>query len=236
MPTRQAAANIYTTGAYLQSSPEWHVGDSPWKAKQILKAFSRAKIAPKSICEVGCGAGEILVQLQNQMPDDVRFAGYEISPQAYELCKPRIRAGLEFHLEDFANEPTPPYDAALAIDVFEHVDDCFGFLRKLKTKATYKVFHIPLDMCVQNVFRVNPIMKLRRDVGHLHYFMKDTALELLTDTGHEIVDWFYTPGHELTQHSLKAELVRLPRKIGYKLAPDFTARTLGGFSVMVVTK
>jgi Methyltransferase domain len=227
---------MYTTGEYLQCNPHWHVRDSSWKAKQILKAFSRARIAPKSICEVGCGAGEILVQLQNQMLTDVRFAGYEVSPQAYELCKSRLRQGLEFHLKDFLNESTARYDAALAIDVFEHVEDCFGFLRKLKTKATYKVYHIPLDICVQNVLRVKPIMKLRRTVGHVHYFMKETALELLTDTGHEIVDWFYTPGYELEQQSLKAEMAKLPRKIGYMLAPNLTARTLGGFSVMAVTK
>jgi cyclopropane fatty-acyl-phospholipid synthase-like methyltransferase len=51
--------------------------------------IAQNNIQPKLIGEIGCGAGEILNQLYLQMPEDVRFTGYEISPQAYELCKQR---------------------------------------------------------------------------------------------------------------------------------------------------
>ena len=44
-------------------------------------------------------------------------------------------------------------ETALLMDtVLEHLEDYFGFLRKLKTRATYKVFHIPLDLSVQTGF------------------------------------------------------------------------------------
>jgi ubiquinone/menaquinone biosynthesis C-methylase UbiE len=64
---------MYVSGEYLQNNPMWHVEDSPWKAKQILKILGRNNIAPGTICEVGCGAGEILAQLQHEMPKDCEF-------------------------------------------------------------------------------------------------------------------------------------------------------------------
>ena len=54
----------YNDGGYLSENPDWHVGDSPWKAQQIHKIIDRNKLSPRTICEVGCGAGEILRQLR----------------------------------------------------------------------------------------------------------------------------------------------------------------------------
>ncbi len=88
--------NIYENGRYFDKNPTWHTEDSPWKAKQILYCLNRNHIRPDSVCEVGCGAGEILNQLHRQMAGDVLFHGYEISPQAYQLCKGRAKERLEF--------------------------------------------------------------------------------------------------------------------------------------------
>ncbi len=82
---------------------------------------------------------------------------------------------------------------AAAVDVFEHVEDYIGFLRKVARLARYGIFHIPLDISVQSILRDLP-MNNRRTAGHLHYFMKDTALATLDYAGLEILDWFYTPG------------------------------------------
>ena len=61
----------YVTKEYLDNNPTWHVEDSPWKAKQILKIIRRNSLHPNSICEIGCGVGEILRQLFLQMDIDV---------------------------------------------------------------------------------------------------------------------------------------------------------------------
>jgi len=45
------------------------------------------------------------------------------------------------------------FDSLLCIDVFEHVEDYIGFVKTLKSKATYKIFHIPLDISVLSVIR-----------------------------------------------------------------------------------
>src|SRR5215467_11668917 len=119
---------IYTSGEYLEKNPTWHVEKSPWKAKQIMKMVARSGIAPKTICEVGCGAGEILRQLQEEMDPACSFWGYEISPQAFELAKSRVNERLHFKLADIRQEDGS-FDLILIVDMLEHLENCFSFLR-----------------------------------------------------------------------------------------------------------
>jgi hypothetical protein len=51
---------IYTQGEYFEKNQTWHIEDSPWKTEQLMKIIKRNQLQPTSICEVGCGAGEIL--------------------------------------------------------------------------------------------------------------------------------------------------------------------------------
>ncbi len=53
-----ASEELYKDGRYLELNPTWHVEDSPWKAKQIFEIIHRNRLQPKSICEIGCGAGD----------------------------------------------------------------------------------------------------------------------------------------------------------------------------------
>lgn len=226
---------IYENGEYLRNNPAWGAEDSPWKAQQVLKMIRRNALSPQSVCEVGCGAGEILNRLHEQMPDTVSFYGYEISPQAFEFCQRREKLRLSFRLRDILEEPDVFFDLLLAIDVIEHVEDCFGFLRELRGKARHKLFHIPLDISAQTVFRGRPLMTTRRLRGHIHLFTKDTALATLGDTGYEVLDWFYTPGSlQAPSRSARSRVLQWPRRMLYALNQDLAVRSLGGCSLMVL--
>ena len=228
---------MYTSNEYLKNNPSWHVEDSPLKAKQILKIINNNKLQPTSVCEIGCGAGEIFRQLLINSSEKISFCGYEISADAFELCKPRKTDRLDFKLANLLEDTSAYYDIVMAIDVIEHVEDYFGFLRLLKERGNYKIFHIPLDMTVLHVLRMSSILRYRKHAGHIHYFSKDTALETLKDTGYEIIDHFYTLDLlEQPSKSLKSRLMRFPRKIGFKANKNLTARILGGFSLMVLAR
>jgi 2-polyprenyl-3-methyl-5-hydroxy-6-metoxy-1,4-benzoquinol methylase len=230
------AESIYRSGEYVEKNPTYHVEDSAWKARQILKMMRKHRLEPRTICEIGCGAGEILSQLQSQLPEAAEFYGYEISPQGFALCAERANERLRFYCEDLLASDVGPFDLLLCIDVFEHVEDYLGFLRTLRGKARSQIFHIPLDINAQAVARAGPVMLERELVGHLHYFMKETALATLNDTGYEVVDWFYTPGALNNPRSMKARLASLPRKICSLINRDLTVRLLGGYSLLVLTK
>ena len=228
---------IYTQGDYLKSNPTWHSEDSSWKANQIIKMIDNNHLQPLSVCEIGCGSGEILNQLYLKMPESLSFLGYEISPQAFQLCQTRTKDRLNFKLGDLIQEENDYFDLLLCIDVFEHVDDYFNFLRSLRKKAQYKIFHIPLDISVSSVLRSSPILRARQLVGHLHYFSKETAIATLQDTGYEICDYFYTAGSiELSVRHFRTLLGNLPRKLLYSFNQDLAVRLFGGYSLLVLAK
>jgi SAM-dependent methyltransferase len=226
---------IDENGEYLKHNPSWHIEDSPWKAKQIIEMIHRNRLAPQSMAEVGCGAGEILNQLYAALPNDVHFTGYDISKDAINLALPRTKQRLEFKHENFL-ETQSVFDMLLLIDVFEHIDDYLGFLRSCKSRANYTIFHIPLDISVQGILR-NRLMRSRNNFGHLHFFTKETALATLTDAGYEVVDFFYTKGSlDLPRKTIKSKLAFLPRKLIFKANKDMAVKILGGFSLLVLAR
>jgi len=227
---------MYEDGTYLEHSHTWHQEDSPWKAKHIAELLRRNNVMAESICEIGCGGGEILNCLAGEFGKRLKCYGYEISPQAFGICSQKESENLHFFLKDALSEEES-FDVAMAIDVFEHVEDYLGFLRKMKTKATFKVFHIPLDLSVQTVLRMSPILGQRAAWGHLHYFTKETALASLRDTGYEIVDCVFTKSAiELPNRNWKETLLKWPRRLLYFVHKDIAARVLGGFSLLVLTR
>ncbi|MGK7396379.1 MAG: class I SAM-dependent methyltransferase [Candidatus Cyclobacteriaceae bacterium M3_2C_046] len=228
---------IYQTGEYLKNNSSWHIEDSPWKAGNVMKMIKRNNLEAQTICEVGCGAGEILRQLSYELPSSTDFYGYEISPQAYYMAEERSGEQLQFYLKDLFQEPEDVrYDLLMAIDVFEHVEDYFTFLKNMKDRGTYKLFHIPLDININAIIQ-DKFMVGRKTVGHIHYFTKETALASLKETGYEIIDHFFTADSlELPRKTMKSKIAKLPRKIMFKFNPDFTVKLMGGFSLMVLTK
>jgi len=201
-----------------------------------MKMLDRHKqLAPRTVCEVGCGAGQVLVELQNRLPRSTFFSGYEISSDAFKMCLPKANEFLHFNLLDFSEFAGEPFDLLLALDVVEHVPDYLGFLRDLRHNAHYVLFHIPLELTVHSLMR-GVLMLNRNTYGHLHHFTKDTALATLQDCGYKVVDWFYTPSVvDVTQPGIKSGGSSLLRRTGFRIAPDKSVLLLGGYALMVLT-
>ncbi len=242
---------LYTSGDYLKKNPDWHVGESPWKVKEIIRMFQRDKITPKTICEVGCGAGEVLRLLQMGMDSDCIFSGYEISPQAFELSKSRENERLHFKLQDFIEEKDVYFDLILVLDVLEHMENPYDLLRDIKTKSLYKIIQFPLDISVRSVLR-DQIVTYRETFGHIHYFTKSIALRMLEEMGYEVLDSFYTdefiplPWDAIRSNPLllvrkilgkiKRGILRAPSKLLFVINQDLTERIFGGWRLLVLVR
>jgi SAM-dependent methyltransferase len=227
---------LYTGGAYLEKNPLWHIEESPFKVRQILRLLRENRLQPLTVCEVGCGAGEVLRLLQGQMDSACRFYGYDISPQALEMCRSRANERLQFKLGDVTLEKDVCFDMMLVLDVVEHIEDYFGFLRGIRTKSVWKVFHFPLDLSVQAVLRRRGLLTRRELYGHIQYFTRETALETLKDAGYELISHFYTPRCLDLANSLIQKIAVLPRRVCFALHQDLTVRILGGYSLLVLAK
>lgn len=236
MSTEQiTAGKVYLDGSYASVNPDWHEGDSAWKAARILEMMKKHQVDPHSVCEVGCGVGQILRCLQQSLPSHAVFTGFEPSPQAFGAARNKENVRLRFVNSSMPTDQR--FDLVLLIDVFEHVEDCFTFLRNLRTAGKMFIFHIPLDLSVFSVAREWPLMKRRRSVGHIHYFTKAMALALLEETGYQTIDYSYTeirrPGDGRALSTVLGR--RLPQAVCSGLGfTDLAVRVFGDHSLLVL--
>jgi hypothetical protein len=143
-------STIYTDGTYLRNNPDWHSDDSPWKAAHVARMLERHGIAPATVCEGRLRRRRDPEEPRRHLEPGTRFFGYEISPDAYRLCARKNGGNFAFKLANLLEEPAH-FDVVMAMDVFEHVEDCFTFLRKLRGKGRHKIFHIPLDLSAMSL-------------------------------------------------------------------------------------
>jgi SAM-dependent methyltransferase len=237
---------VYTNGEYLRKNPDWHLNAAPWKAQAILQMIKRNKLTPKSVCDIGCGVGEISHILQQHLANDCHFSGYEVSPQAIELAKTRENGRLQFFLADFKQERNVYYDLILLIDVVQHFENSYEYLRIIKPRSEYKIVQVPLNISALSALQ-NTIIG---NNGHINFYTKDLALKLLQDCGYEVIDHFYTLSEQdtaswsnnprkllgkmkrLTAHGLK----RLPAHLCYHIHKDLAVRTFGGWRLIALVR
>jgi len=226
--------DIYNNQTYLQNNPTWHEEDAIFKTNRIVKLLSQHPVIFKSVCEVGCGSGEILVQLQKRFPDVNSWVGYDIATDAIAIAEKKSSDKLKFKLQDITLvDNSEQYDLMLVIDVIEHLENYFSFLDAILEKSRYFIFHIPLDMCVWSLMREGMLTASKNRVGHIHNFTEDFIKSILNDHGFNILHQLYFEP-VVKVHSFKYKVINTLRRILYSISPKFCTKTLGGYSIMVM--
>ena len=225
------ACKIYSDGTYdLKTGRTWHLEDSHFKSQQVLRMLDRHPgLQIGSVCDIGCGAGGVLAAVDQKFEGKTRLTGYDVSPQANALSRRFESERCQFvHGDAFTDGSA--FDLALVLDVVEHVEDCFTFLRQCASKATWKIYHIPLDTSVSMILRRANCWD---SVGHLHLFTIETALKSVEHSGQTVIDWFLTPVSLERPHRMATYFTNLPRRILPKM---LAARLFGGYSVMILAR
>lgn len=223
----------YFDKTYLMHNPTWDNEHAPWKSNHICQLLRTLNEEPKLICEIGCGSGGILAELNKEFPNAKLF-GFDISPDLKGFWDRYEKDQIKFKQGDFFTLEHPYYDVVLVIDVLEHLSDPFSFLQLLKGKASHYIFHFPLDLSAFSVMREKPLLHSREKVGHIHYYTKSLALALLTDAGFQIDSWHYTRAYQTgPQKNIKTYLATIPRMLLQAISKDWGVRVLGGETLMV---
>ena len=96
----------------------------PWwnaRSQLVIALLNRLNVDSSSrICDVGCGWGVTLEALESR---GYHVTGMDVSPRALQRLD---RPGRDLILADLARPVPPdadPFDAALALDVIEHIDN-----------------------------------------------------------------------------------------------------------------
>ena len=235
---KKSSDDLYISGQYLKNTGNWNEADSEWKAGIIYQLYRKNNIAPQSVVEIGCGAGGILNHLSTLDKSINSLCGYDISPQAISLANEKINEKLSFYNQDFLTANLPVVDLLLVIDVIEHVDDYYNFLRKIFLKGKQFIFHIPLDLSCRTILKPKILWQQRESVGHIHYFSEEMILWIFKDIGYRIIDWHFTkPTIDLEKnHSLKPLLKKSLRNFSFKMNESVSAKLFGGYSMMILAE
>jgi SAM-dependent methyltransferase len=218
---------------YASNNPQWHLEDAEDKVGDVLTAIARAQLTIHSICDIGCGVGEVLAQLHRRLQTE-RTVGYDVSHYAIELAKQREGPGLTFLAAD-ASSDSETFDVMLLLDVLEHVPDPVGFLKSVRHKAPTAIINLPLELSALKVLSGDSLARGRRALGHLHYFNERLAFEMLREAGFEVRDsWFSPPGTGRAVPDVKRRALRFGQRIATRANPSVAARTIGGSSLMMV--
>lgn len=233
--TEELIDSRYVDGNYLDNTKTWHIEDSPYKAEIVMRALLRNNIIFERCADVGCGAG-LIVEILAKLFPKVEFTGYEISQNVDVFWKDRITGNnLRFshdNILDFEEKT----DLVICLDVFEHVEDYYLFLKKMCKIGDTFVFNIPLDMCVAKLV-TSGLRNARHEVGHLHYFNRYTAKETIRDCGYEIIEESLCAAFLRTPPRNIRQAIALPfRLLSLILGKPLSATIFGGMSLLVVAK
>ncbi len=226
--------DIYNDQTYLSNNPTWGEEDAPMKAEAIAALLKKNNMSFQTLAEAGCGSGEILVQLQKKFPQAEQFLGYDISNDAVSIARKKQTEKIRIETGDIT-KASLYVDLLLVIDVLEHIPDYFSFLEGIRPRARNTIFHIPLDMSVWSLFREKMLIESKNRVGHIHAFTEDFILDILKERGFDIIDKVYTPP-TYSHFNFKQNIADGLRKMIFMINKKFAAKTIGGYSIMVLTK
>ena len=210
--------------------------DAVFKANHIRSILKYSSIpAAKTVVDIGCGDGLVLLEFHRIYPTTSCF-GFDTDASVISKAYDHEDGEVCFQRRDFILQPFQ-HHITLLIDVLEHQEDPYTFLRKLKPYSKLKVLHIPLEnTCLTMLYPT--FQKHQHDtVGHRWYFTKDTAFQMLEDCGYKIIRWEYTHCYKLSRwYGWKDAVLKPVRYILFAIWPDIAQRMVGGCSVMVVAE
>jgi len=192
-----------------------------------------------NICEIGCGAGGVLASLLLLMKNigiTCRGVGYDISPVAIERAR-GVYPDLNFEVNE-ATHIKRKFDVVLLIDVLEHVPSPANMLMRCFEMSPLVLIHLPLDYHYWGMalYGRDYFDYLKRDRGHIHYYTKKSALNLIESAQGEVIAWKYTRwGLEHDSDSSKSgKLAKILRRIAFNFNMNLGVRLLGGASIVML--
>ena len=229
---------------YYKKNPTYHVEDAKFKWNNFKNLIIKSGIDVnnfKLIGEIGCGSGQILSEAKKSgLFKNSKYNGYDTNPDAINLAK-TLDGSIEYFNEDLINKNLEKkFDLLIVSDVFEHVDDYYGFLKILKKQSKYLIFNIPLQINLVNLLRFKNIFEISyNQVGHLHFFTYRTARLALEKNGYQIMNSAYAKNRFFglrNKFSIKQFLIFIPEYLLSLINQDLSCSLFGGYSLVVMTK
>jgi len=169
-PTAFYAAGYGLRGEEAELMGRWRALGARSKAAHVVALCARARLAPTTVAELGCGDGALLAALAERGIGE-SFDGFELSPEAAAMARGRGIPGAR-RVEAFDGEHVPAddgaYDLAVLSHVVEHVPEPVPLLREAARVARHVIVEVPLEA---NRSAARPAKRAEAArIGHVHAF------------------------------------------------------------------
>ena len=189
--SEQAELVRFYEDAYSQSPEQallyarWRALGAVGKADHVLALCVRARIAPASTLEVGCGDGALLCELHDRGFGG-RLSGLEISDAAVAIARERPQID---SVERYDGQQLPGADGSEQLGVLshvlEHVPDPAALLREVARVCNAVVVEVPLEANVSA--RRSSKREHAVEVGHLQRLDRAAVRAFVQRAGLQIV-------------------------------------------------
>ncbi|MBW8855279.1 MAG: class I SAM-dependent methyltransferase [Bradyrhizobium sp.] len=175
--------------AYSQADPaaaqgygQWRALSARTKADHVVALLRRAGVRPRTLVEIGCGAGSLLAELaaRGVAPE---LAGFDLSAAAIDIARGHDLPGVRFEVFDGARVPVAErtYDVAVLSHVLEHVPEPAALLAEAARVASWVLVEVPLE---RNRSAARPAKREEAArIGHIQFFDRDTVRALCAGAG-----------------------------------------------------
>jgi SAM-dependent methyltransferase len=173
-----------TRGWDAERSNRWNQLSAVVKAEHVSELFNRARPGGErlSVLDVGCGDGQVLIELAHR-GFGPELVGVEVSKTAARMARDHeeITRVATF---DGVRLPFPDSSFALVIasHVLEHVTNPLALLQEMRRVArSFVVIEVPLE---SNLAAQRPrAVALSQGVGHVQRFSRSDVQQLIADGG-----------------------------------------------------
>lgn len=220
---------------YWLKHPGMHLSDSERKIEE-LKAVLPKRITAKTLLDVGCGAGEILVRLSHHL--SAFGLGADISRKALDAAQSRSRGTDTSWIQaDVLSLPFKQSAIELVIitDLLEHLAEPGLALAEVSRIGEALLLRMPIENNLAS--RLLMLMgrkeweRLERKYGHIHHFSVFGVFRLLKKGGFKAKKWmaFELPPRE-------SAIRNTISRICYKLSCLLGLMVCGGFLIVYCEK
>jgi len=159
-----------------------------------IKAIKKLHNFPAThVLEIGCAYGFFGEAFLRHFPDS-NYIGFDISTDAVSYGKQSL--GLNLSDNDYlTSQLKHSVDAVFMWDVIEHLDNPDLYLQQVSTNSVSGAYLFITTADIEAVLAKiqKRCWRMIHPPTHLHYFSKNTIIQLLNKNGYEIVEITYPP-------------------------------------------